>query len=45
MGNMGTGICLGMGIGLCFSVALGQSKADDDKPEDKADDGSGEDEE
>ena len=38
------GLCLGMGVGLCFSVALGRRKADDDKPEDKTDDGSGEEE-
>ena len=44
LGNMGAGLCLGMGVGLCFSVALGRRKADDDKPEDKADDGSGEEE-
>ena len=38
------GLCMGLGIGLCFSVALGRRKADDDKPEDKPDDGSGEEE-
>ncbi len=44
LGNMGAGLCLGMGVGLCFCVALGRRKADDDKPEDKTDDGSGEEE-
>ena len=34
------GLCMGMGVGLCFSVALGQPASSDDKKDEK----SGEDE-
>jgi len=40
MDNMALGLCMGMGVGLCFSVALGQHASSDDKKDEK----SGEDE-
>ena len=29
------GLCLGMGVGLCFSVALGHRSSSNDKSEEK----------